>query len=359
MNNLRRISSAVLTVLVATASNCGTSPTQPSSSSITAPVSVLPADRARFRNLDQPILLSVQNAVLSQTGTTTYTFEVATDSAFSAKVQTKDNVAEGTGGQTSVKLDTLPADKDYYWHARAQRAGAVGPFGTSHTFNIGPAIVLSPPVAVSPLTGTQAASRPTFTVSNIVRLGQPGPLMYTFEIASNSGFSPVAISGTVSEGAGQTSFTPTSDLAPGVTYYWRATANDATDSLSSPPSATQTFTARARTRQEDLAAQLGVPMWPGVQPPSSTGQAVMGNGWDVHGDTSFTGVAFVSPQIDMLQIFDLMDRGFDPQGAIDWMHGNGYATGGAYFPSISVIGFSYDYMALINGRWDLVRRIGG
>jgi hypothetical protein len=359
MNNLGRISSVVLTVLVATASNCGTSPAQPSTtSSFTAPVSVLPTDRARFRNLDQPILLSVQNAVLTQTGTTTYTFEVATDSAFSVKVQMKDNVAEGTGGQTSVKLDTLPADKDYYWHARAQRAGAVGPFGTTHTFNIGPAIVLSPPVAVSPLTGTQAASRPTFTVSNTVRLGQPGPLVYTFEIASNSGFSPVAISGTVSEGAGQTSFTPTTDLAPGVTYYWRATAIDATDSLSSPPSATQIFTAAARTRQEDLAAQLGVPLWPGAQPPGSTGQAVMGDNWNVqtlyHAPTRTT---FVSPTIEELRLFDLMDRGMDPQSAINWMNANGYPTSAAYYPSIRVIGVPFEYMALSAiGRWDLVLR---
>ena len=182
--------------------------------------------------------------------------------------------------------------------------------------------------------------------------------MYTFEIASNSSFSPVAISGTVSEGSGQTSFTPATDLTPGVTYYWRATAIDATDSLSSPPSTTQIFTAAARTRQEVLAAQLGVPLWPGVQPPGGTGQAMMGNGWDVQNMVSFSGVAFVSPQIDMLQLFDLIDRGFDPQGAIDWMHGNGYPTGGAYFPSIAVIGFPYEYMALIGGQWALVRRIG-
>ena len=357
MNNPGRIALVILTLLGAAA--CGSSPAQPSSSSsFTVPVSMLPVDRARFRNLDQPVTLSVQNAVITQAGTTTYTFEVATDTAFSAKVQTKDNVAEGTGGQTSIKLDTLPADKDYYWHARAQRAGAVGPFGTTRTFNIGPAIVLSPPVAVAPLTGAQAASRPTFTVSNIVRLGQAGPLVYTFEIASNSSFSPVAITGTVSEGSGQTSFTPATDLASGVTYYWRATAIDATDSLSSPPSTTQIFTAAARTRQEVLAAQLGVPLWPGVQPPGSTGQAIMGNGWDVQNMVSFSGVAFVSPQIDMLEIFDLMDRGFDPQGAIDWMHGNGYATSGAYFPSIAVIGFSYQYMALVGGQWALVRRIG-
>jgi hypothetical protein len=360
MNHLRRISSVALTILGATACSSSTNPTQPStSSSLTAPVSVLPIDRARFRNLDQPVTLSVQNAVFTQTGTTTYTFEVATDSAFSAKVQTKANVAEGPVGQTSVKLDTLPADKDYYWHARAERAGAVGPFGTTHTFNIGPAIVLSPPVAVSPLTGTLAASRPTFIVSNIVRLGTPGTLVYTFEIALNPSFSPVAISGTVSEGSGQTSFTPATDLAASVTYYWRATATDPTDSLSSPPSTTQFFTATARTRQEILAAQEGLSLWLGVQPPSSTGQAVMGNGWDVRNIVSFSGVAFVSPPLEMLQVFDLIDRGFDPQGAIDWMHGNGYPTAGAYFPFLGVIGFPFVYMALDNGRWDLIVRSGG
>jgi hypothetical protein len=357
MNNLRRISSVVLTVLGATACS-GTNPAQPSTSSITAPVSVLPTDRARFRNLDQPVLLSVQNAVITQAGTTTYTFEVATDSAFSAKVQTKDNVAEGTGGQTSVKLDMLPADKDYYWHARAQRSGVAGPFGVTHTFNIGPTIVLSPPVAVSPLTGTLAASRPTFTVSNIVRLGPAGALVYTFEIASNPSFSPVAVSGTVSEGAGQTSFAPATDLAPSVTYYWRATAIDATNSLSSPPSTTQFFTTMARTRQEDLAAQLGLPLWPGTQPSGGTGQAVMGDNWNVqtlyHAPSRTT---FVSPTIEELRLFDLMDRGMDPEAAINWMHANGYPTSAAYYSSIRVIGVPYEYMALsASGRWDLVLR---
>jgi hypothetical protein len=40
------------------------------------------------------------------------------------------------------------------------------------------------------------------------------------------------------------------------------------------------------------------------------------------------------------------------------MHGNGYVTGGAYFPSIGVIGFPFEYVALISGQWALVRRIG-
>src|SRR5471030_201180 len=48
----------------------------------------------------QPITLVVQNAVASKAGTT-YIFEVAADVAFT-KVQTKDGIAEGSSGQTSV-----------------------------------------------------------------------------------------------------------------------------------------------------------------------------------------------------------------------------------------------------------------
>jgi len=48
---------------------------------------------------------------------------------------------------------------------------------------------------------------------------------------------------------------------------------------------------------------------------------------------------------------DLLDRGFDPQGAIDWMNGNGYRTIAAWYPAVQVIGFAYEYMALVNGRW--------
>jgi hypothetical protein len=360
MSNPRRISLVFLFLVMLGAARCGTSnPATPSTtSSFTAPVSLLPTDRARFRNLDQPVMLTVQNAVVTQTGTTTYTFEVATDVSFSTKVQTRDSVAEGAAGQTSVRLDALSADKDYYWHARAQRGGTAGPFGATHTFNIGPAIVLSQPVALAPLTGTQASSRPTLTVTNIVRLGPAGSLVYTFEIATNPGFSPVAISGTVAEGSGQTSFTPAADLAPNVTYYWHATAFDRTNSVSSPPSATQSFTAAARTRQEDLANQLGLTLWPGAQPTGSTGQAVLGNNWNVqtlyHAPSMTT---FVSPPIEALRLFDLIDRGLNPDAAIGFMRANGYPSTAQYYPAIQVIGIPFEYMALVNGRWDLVLRL--
>jgi len=51
--------------------------------------------------------LVVTNAVSTQSGTT-YAFEVATDAGFASKVQTKDNIAEGSGGQTRLSSHNRP-----------------------------------------------------------------------------------------------------------------------------------------------------------------------------------------------------------------------------------------------------------
>ncbi len=84
----------------------------------------------------------------------------------------------------------------------------------------------------------------------------------------------------------------------------------------------------------------------------------MGSDWNVEPLVSFDGHTFMNPPIDELQIFDLMDRGLDPESAISWMHANGYATAAAYYPSVQVIGFAYEYLALVNGRWDVVLKVG-
>ena len=51
--------------------------------------------------------------------------------------------------------DALPAARDYYWHARAQGAGTTGVFGATFKFTVGPAITISQPVPIAPLTGAQ------------------------------------------------------------------------------------------------------------------------------------------------------------------------------------------------------------
>ena len=100
-------------------------------------------------------------------------------------------------------------------------------------------------------------------------------------------------------------------------------------------------------------------LWLGAQPPGTNGQATLGDNWQDQKVRSLTGDLFSSPTLEEVRVFDLIDRGFEPQAASDWMNSSGYATSAAYYPSIHVIGFPTEYMALINGRWDLVVRIGG
>jgi hypothetical protein len=222
-----------------------------------------------------------------------------------------------------------------------------------------PKPALAAPVAVSPLSGTTVATRASFTVTNAVRTGTlTGTVTYTFEVADNAGFNPLAASGSVQEGAAQTTLALATDLAGGKTYYWRATALSQADGLASSSSETQTITVANSSQAGKIADQQGVVLWPGTQPLGTTGQARLGPGWGVGRQTSFDGVNFLSPPIDALRVLDLLDRGLDPDAALRWMNSNGYGTQAVYYPSVLAIGFPYQYMALVNGAWELVHRVG-
>lgn len=209
--------------------------------SVTVPRPVAPANGVTIPNLSQPVKLAVANAVVTKTGSTTYTFEVASDSAFTSKVQTKDNVAEGSGGQTSVTLDALTPARDYYWHARATAGGTSGVFGAVSKFTVGPAIAISAPVPIAPLNGTATGARPALRAANAARTGPAGAISYRFEVSTSSTFAAIAASATVPEGVNETGFIPTADLPIQTTLYWRVTAIDSANNVSSPASAAQSF----------------------------------------------------------------------------------------------------------------------
>ena len=88
----------------------------------------------------------------------------------------------------------------------------------------------------------------------------------------------------------------------------------------------------------------------------------MGDNWEprtlFHAPTNTT---FQSPTAEDIRIFDLLDRGFDPDGAISWLNANGYPTFAMWYPGPekAVIGLAYTYLAARNkvtvkGTWDIV-----
>jgi hypothetical protein len=112
-------------------------------------------------------------------------------------------------------------------------------------------------------------------------------------------------------------------------------------------------------------------LWPGIQPPGSVGHATMGEtgpfgvGWDVTTLHYAPGnVTFQSPDAESLRLFDLLDRGLDPDAAIGWMVTHGYPTNAVWYPppEKAVIGLHFVYLAsrgkvVVNSTWDVVLRV--
>lgn len=329
-----------------------------------APRPLTPSNGAQIRNADQPIVLTITNGLVTGGAAAVYTFEVATDQGFANKVQVKDAVPEGSSGQTSLRLDALAAGTDYYWHARAQGGGTTGVYSGASKFTVGPAILIQAPAPVSPASGSVSAGWPTFTVANAARSGPAGPITYRFDIAASPDFTTTILSAVVAEGQTVTRYTPpTGTAAPAVkNLYWRVIALDQTNGVTSPSTAAWSFTYSDPTYAARIAQQEGLVLWPGVQPPGTAGRIVFGDGWGIGNPTSFNGVTHVVPTIEELRVVDLLDRGMDPGTALGWMNANGYPTSAVWYPgvgsSLGVIGFSYEYMAFIDGAWNLVVRSG-
>lgn len=348
--------------LVLAAAACSKSPTAPATPPA-VPGLTTPTNGAQIPNQGQPVTLVVLNASGSPAGTT-YTFEVASDAGFTTKVQTKDGISAGITGQTSAQLDPLPAHRDYYWRARAQAPGVIGTFSDPFKFTIGGAIDLGAPLPIGPLSNAETTTRPALRVSNVSRTGPTGPIAYRFEIARDASFTSVIVIGTNTEGLNETGFIPTNDLPTRARLFWRAFAIDVANAVTSPSSPVQSFTPMP-SQAENVAQQLGVALWPGIKPPGTGGQATMGDNWQIQTLHHLpTNHFFQSPDLEMLRLFDLLDRGFDPDGAAAWMNSNGYPTLALWYPppEKAVIGLHYVYIAsrnkvFVNGTWDLVLRL--
>jgi hypothetical protein len=110
--------------------------------------------------------------------------------------------------------------------ASCSKANVVSPSGKTSTTSSGTAPTLTAPTIEGPADDAQLNTfRPTLTVRNGSTSNQAaGAVSYEFQVADNSGFTPVAVTKTgVAEGSGgTTSFTVEADLPGATRFYWRA-----------------------------------------------------------------------------------------------------------------------------------------
>lgn len=213
------------------------SPTRPTASVVAAePVS--PTSGSQLSYYSQPVALLLSKSVATSGATATTTVDIATDASFTTVTSVSATV-DTTTGQLKATVDHLQASTTYYWRARTV-ANETSLTSTVSRFTIGPPVVVQPPQPISP-TGSVEGRRPVLTLANAARTGPSGAIRYQFEIAIDPGFLSVVSSGTVDEGGSDTRFTPSGDLEPGRTFYWRAQAIDALTGATSPVTPTSTF----------------------------------------------------------------------------------------------------------------------
>jgi len=313
---------------------------------LTAPTAVTPTVNQQFKNVEQPITLTVKNAVSSGSTPLTYTFEVASDAAFGTKVFSRDGVAAGSS-TTSLKIDKLTANKTYYWRARAQSGSLAGPFTDGRAFGIGPEVVLAQPTNGDPQPNATVGEQPTLNVNNVGRSGPNGPIFYRFEIAETAAFGSVVYSATVAERTDRsfTSHDVSAKLAE-KTYFWRVIATDPANAVTSAASAVSpmkvqpfnlqqatildspdnfaffTETAKITTLvmgpsgiNVDFTKKNGSDRWPDIFPPGFSGpiQYCLGMAWNIDGHW------YASAPIEMWN--DRLEGGGPPQDyALNWFY---------------------------------------
>lgn len=224
-----------------------------------------------------------------------------------------------------------------------------------------PAVSISAPAPVGPDNGGRYFGWPTLTVRNAERSNTNNALLYRFEISTREDFAAVPYSWIAQEGAEQTSYVPPAAQVPpaeGV-FFWRVIAIDQANAVQSPPSAAQSFQYFINSEQNRIAEQVYGGLWGAVRPTGTRGRARLGPGWQIRVIRSFDGVVFQSPPLETLRMFDLLDLGYQPLAAIDWMRSRGYTVNADWYPGPLSIGFPFQYMANVNGGWELVVRVGG
>jgi hypothetical protein len=157
--------------------------------------------------------------------TETYTFELATNSAFTSPVVSIDTLS-----RTEFTVDNLEFSTTYYWRVRSVNLAGAGDWSDTWSFS-----TLAPPTApvlVSPDQDATDIAIPVTFQWEQTELADA----YSVEVATDNAFSSIIYSGS---GIGDTSIVP-EGITFDTRYFWRVNAGNVAGT--SPWSATRSFT---------------------------------------------------------------------------------------------------------------------
>ena len=236
---------------------------------ITKPNALEPGQDWQIRMRDQPVKLMIQNADTSGVRTISYTFEVASDAAFTQIVFKKTGVAAGTTFTTLQLSEPLPTGRTYWWRARAEDGANTGEYSKTVSFVAVAPVVLGTPVGVSPV-GSITTTTPEFRVNTGTKSGPFGRVVLTLQVADNQGFTSIAATFVNDDNGGQKIINEGYTFLNNKTYFWRVQARDLGDS--------QALSAWSATKSFSTAV-------PAPTPPAGGGGPIGNGNWQACGST--------------------------------------------------------------------------
>ena len=192
---------------------------------ISSPVSLQPADGQLIRSTDQPILVTFDQVASNSERPFWYELQMSSDSSFTSLLYSAEKIPPSGGPTEQYALNTaLDKGHKYYWRVRALDGANTGPYSVPASFEIFTPLVVGPPMAIAPLTGTVAnMNQPDLTIENASITGTPLSTTYRFEVSTDHSFSNIAHSASVSPGSTTTTL-QTGPLTWDTQYHWRSQA---------------------------------------------------------------------------------------------------------------------------------------
>ncbi len=228
---------------------------------ISSPVSLQPADGQLIRSTDQPILLTFDQVASNSERPFWYELQMSSEASFANIIYLAEKIPPSGGPTEQYALDTqLDKGHQYYWRVRALDGANTGPYSVPASFEIFTPIVVGPPRAISPLTGTVAnMNQPELTIENASITGTPLSTTYRFEVSTDRNFSTIVDSASVSPGSTTTTL-QTGPLAWNTQYHWRSQAivTGKEGSVEGAWSDVQTF----QTAQQPVTLGTPTPIFP-------------------------------------------------------------------------------------------------
>jgi len=191
---------------------------------IDVPGQLSPGGGTKLDDDQQPVSLVVGNPGTNSPRPVVLGVQVATDVGFANIAFSRDDIAQGDGGRTTVRLNRLTTGRTYYWRVKAADGANDSGWSNPLAFDVLNPVVIGVPTPKSPIGGGRIASfLPVLVVVNGQTSGPVGNIRYQYQVSDSAAFASLVVSGEhIQDPSGESSFAVPAVTALDKLFFWRA-----------------------------------------------------------------------------------------------------------------------------------------